>query len=64
MIRGHIYNLESKKDRFIRCAGLFGYLPYEIPTFQPPHPSPLIATSLYYKPSLLKGIFFAKLLVN
>ena len=64
MIKGHIYNLESKKPPFIRCAGLFGHLPYEIPTFQATPPnlithsiSPLNINSLQNKPSLLKGIF-------
>lgn len=64
MIVGHIYNLESKKRPFIRCAGLFAHLPYEIPTFQatPPnlitHPIlPLNTNSLQNKSSLLKGIF-------
>ena len=64
MIRGLFYNLESKKTRFIRCAGLFGHLPYETPTFQAT-PLNLIAhlisalntNSLQNKPSLLKGIF-------
>ena len=67
MIVGDIYNLESKKRPFIRCAGLFGHLPYETPTFQatPPNPiihpiSPLNANSLQNKPSLLKGIFSLK----
>ena len=67
MIRGHIYNLKSKKTPFIMCAGLFGHLPYEIPTFQatPPnlitHPiSPLNTNSLQNKSSLLKGIFSLK----
>ena len=67
MIRGHIYNLKSKKPPFIMCAGLFGHLPYETPTFQatPPnlitHPiSPLNANSLQNKLSLLKGIFSLK----
>ena len=64
MIGRVFYNLESRKPRFIRCAGLFGHLPYEIPTFQatPPnlitHPISLLDTnSLQNKPSLLKGIF-------
>ena len=56
--------MKSKKPRFIRCAGLFGHLPYEIPTFQATPPnlithsiSPLNTNSLQNKPSLLKGIF-------
>ena len=64
MIRGRIYNLKSKKTPFIMCAGLFGHLPYEIPTFQaiPPNLithliSPLNTNSLQNSPSLLKGIF-------
>lgn len=64
MIDGAFYNLKSKKTPFIMCAGLFGHLPYEIPTFQATSPnlithsiSPLNTNSLQNKPSLLKGIF-------
>ena len=64
MITGHIYNLESRKRPYKSCAGLFGRLPYEIPTFQATPPnlithliSPLNTNSLQNKPSLLKGIF-------
>ena len=64
MIRGHIYNLESRKTPFIMWAGLFGHFPYEIPTFQATPPnlithliSPLNTNSLQNKPSLFKGIF-------
>ena len=49
------------------CAGLFGHLPYETPTFQATSPnlithsiSPLNTNSLQNKPSLLKGIFSLK----
>lgn len=64
MIRGHIYNLESKKNPFYNVAGLFGHIPYEIPTFQATPPNlithsilPLNTNSLQNKPSLFKGIF-------
>ena len=62
--KGVFYNLKSRKPPFIRRAGLFAHLPYEIPTFQatPPnlvtHPiSPLNINSLQNKPSLPEGIF-------
>ena len=64
MIGRALYNLKGKKTPFIRCAGLFGHLPYEIPTFQAASPSlithsisPLNTNSLQNKPSLLKDIF-------
>ena len=64
MIGGVFYNLESRKPPFYNVAGLFGHLPYEIPTFQATPPnlithsiSPLNTNSLQNKPSLLKGIF-------
>ena len=67
MIRGLFYNLKSKKARFIRCAGLFGYLPYEIPTFQPSRPSPNLTSHRHFlvlQALAPQGYFFAKLLVN
>ena len=64
MIRGHIYNLESKKPPYKLCAGLFGHLPYEIPTFQATPPnlithsiSPLNTNSLQNSPLFLRVFF-------
>lgn len=53
MIKGVFYNLESRKPRFIRCAGLFGHLPYEIPPFQQSHHIHILTK----QPSLPEGIF-------
>ena len=53
MIKGVFYNLESRNPRFIRCAGLFGHLPYEIPPFQQSHHIHILTK----QPSLPEGIF-------